>query len=80
MGHLVKLDKKITIPSQDGQWISQMRHPVVPLHVHVIITQHERDQYICVANLFFLMSISIASNMPIVPIKSTIECVEVLLP
>jgi hypothetical protein len=57
-----------------------MGHPIVPLHVHVTITQHEQDQYMCVAKSFQKMSISIASNMPIIPTKSTIECVEVLLP
>jgi len=57
-----------------------MGHPIVPLHVHVTITQDEQDQYMCVAKFILKMSISIASNMPIVPTKSTIECVEVLLP
>ncbi len=57
-----------------------MGHPIVPLHVHVIITQHEQDQYMCVAKSFLKMSISIASNMSIVPTKSSIDCVAVLLP
>ncbi len=57
-----------------------MGHPIVSLHVHVTITQDEQDQYMCVAKFILKMSSSIASNMPIVPTKSTIECVEVLLP
>jgi hypothetical protein len=57
-----------------------MGHPIVPLHVHITITQHQQDQYMCVAKNFLKMSISIASNMSIVLTKSTIECVAVLLP
>ncbi len=57
-----------------------MGHPIVPLHVHVTITQHEEDQYMCVAKSFLKMSISIASNMSIVPTISTIDCVVVLSP
>jgi hypothetical protein len=57
-----------------------MGHPIVPLHVHITITQHQQDQYMCVAKSFLKMSISIASNMSIVLTKSTIECVAVLLP
>ncbi len=45
--------QKIVILSQDGQWIGQMGHPIVPLHVHVTITQHEQDQYMCVTKSFF---------------------------
>jgi hypothetical protein len=57
-----------------------MGHPIVPLHVHVTISQHEQDQYMCVAKSFFKMSISIAFNMSTVRTKSTIDCVVVLLP
>jgi hypothetical protein len=57
-----------------------MGHPIVPLHVHVTISQHEQDQYMCVAKSFFKMSISIAFNMSTIRTKSTIDCVVVLLP
>jgi hypothetical protein len=52
MGHY-QVGHKVVIPSQDGQWMNQMVHPIVPLHVLVTITQHEQDQYICMAKFFF---------------------------
>jgi hypothetical protein len=35
-----------------ANWLSQMGHPIVPLHVLVIVTWHQQDQYIGVANKF----------------------------
>jgi hypothetical protein len=46
------------------------------VNVIIVVIRYEQDQCICVARNFQKISISIASNIPIIVTKSTIEYVK----